>query len=64
MLGTILILGLLVGSLLGGRIGDRFGRKTAMFGAVAVIAPAVIAGGYSTSYEVTKINEAKKYSIR
>ena len=40
-----MMLGLLIGSFVGGRMGDAFGRKPVMFGALAIMVPAVAAGG-------------------
>ena len=52
LLSSVLMLGLLLGSIIGGRLGDKIGRKTTMFAAIAIAAPAVAAGGLVQSYMV------------
>ena len=50
LLSTVMMLGMLLGSMIGGRVGDRIGRKKSMFAAVAVVVPAVAAGGFVKGY--------------
>ncbi len=46
LIGSILMVGLTVGCLVGGPLGDKWGRRKAILGGVAVMAPTVMVEGF------------------